>query len=84
MSIKKAKYVAMNIQQNQEFHFTSEVTKLQINDVYNSSWFRSTLYNIYSTEKVKLESSCNRNENMLMDLPFETHHYLKDNIYARH
>ena len=43
MSIKKAKYISKNVQLNQEFYFATEETKLKINDVYNSSWFGSTL-----------------------------------------
>ena len=83
MSIKKAKYVAKNIQLNQEFHFASDVTKLQINDVYKSSWFGGTLYNIYSEETVKLESSYNRSVKIMMDLPFGTHRGLIEPLSER-
>ena len=83
MSIKKAKYVAKNVQLNQEFHFATEVTKLKINDVYNSSWFGSTLYNIYSDETVKLESSYNRSVKIMMDLPFGTHRGLIEPLSER-
>ena len=83
MSIKKAKYVAKNVQLNQEFYFATEETKLKINDVYNSSWFGSTLYNIYSEETVKLESSYNRSVKIMMDLPFGTHQGLIEPLSER-
>jgi hypothetical protein len=76
MNIKKARYVARNIELNQEFHFASDVSKLRINDVYNSSWYGSVLYNIYSTETVKIESSYNRSVKIIIDLPYETHRSL--------
>ena len=37
MDIKKARYIAKNIEINQEFHFSSSETKLRINDIYISS-----------------------------------------------
>ena len=83
MDIKKARYVARNIELNQEFHFASEVSKLKINDVYNSSWFGSVLYNIYSSETVKLESAYNRSIKVMMDLPFETHRSLIEPVSER-
>ena len=83
MSIKKARYVARNIELNQEFHFASEVSKLRINDVYNSSWYGSVLFNIYSTETVKMESSYNRSIKIMMDLPYETHRSLIETVSGR-
>ena len=44
MRIKKARYVARNVELNQEFHFSASESKLKINYIYNSSWFGSTLY----------------------------------------
>ena len=76
MNIKKARYVERNIELNQEFNFPSEVSKLRINYVYNSRWFGSVLYDIYTTETVKLESAINRSIKIMMDLPFETHRSL--------
>ena len=47
MRIKKTRYVTRNIELNQEFYFSASGTKLKINEIYNSSWFRSTLYNLF-------------------------------------
>ena len=62
-----------NIELNQEFHFFSPGTKMTINQVHNSSWYGSVLYNIYGAEAVKLESCCSRSITIMMDLPFGTH-----------
>ena len=76
MSIKKARYVSRNIELNQEFYFSTAETRMTINEVYNSSWFGSVLYNLYGVEAVKLESSYNRSIKIMMDLPFGTHRAL--------
>ena len=73
MNIKKAQSFLRNIELNQEFHFFSPGTKMTINQVHNSSWYGSVLYNIYGTEAVKLESCCSRSIKNMMDLPFGTH-----------
>jgi hypothetical protein len=83
MNIKKARYIAKNIEINQEFHFASPETKMVINDIYNSSWFGSTLYRIFSPEAVQLESSFNRSLKIMMDLPFATHRGLMEPLSRR-
>ena len=83
MNIKKARYVAKNIELNQEFYFASEISKLKINDVYNFSWYGSVLYNLYCTEYIKLESSYNRSIKMMLDLPYGTHRSLIEPISER-
>ena len=83
MSVKKARYISKNIELNQEFYFAAPATKLKINDVYNSSWFGSVLYDLYSTEAVKLESCYNRSIKIMLDLPYQTHRGLIEPITGR-
>ena len=83
MNMKKARYVSRNIELNQEFHFSTSETKMTINDVYNSSWYGSVLYNLYGNEAVKLESSYNRSIKIMMDLPFGTHRGLIEPLSGR-
>ena len=68
MCVKKARYISRNIELNQEFHFAAPETKVKINDIYNSSWFGSVLYNLYSIEAVKLESTYNRTIKVMLNL----------------
>ena len=37
-------YVAKNIELNQEFYFASSETKMTINNMFNSSWLGSVMY----------------------------------------
>ena len=83
MSIKKARYVARNIELNQEFYFATPETKIKINELYNSSWFGSVIYLLYGTEAVKLESCYNRSVKIMMNLPYETHRGLIEPLSRR-
>ena len=83
MNVKKARYISKNIELNQEFHFAAPETRLKVNEIYNSSWFGSVLYSLYSPEAVKLESSYNRSVKVMLDLPFETHRGLIEPLTGR-
>ena len=43
MNMKKGRYIARNIEINQEFYFAALETKIKVNNIYNSSWFGSVL-----------------------------------------
>ena len=60
IAIKKARYIAKNIEINQEFHFCSFETKLTINAIYSSSWFGCVIYDLFSPAAVRLESAYNQ------------------------
>ena len=83
MNIKKAQRFLRNIKLIQEFHFFSPGPKMTINQVHNSSWYGSVLYNIYGTEAVKLESCCSRSITNMMDLPFGTRNGLIEPLSER-
>ena len=83
MNIKKAQRFLRNIKLIQEFHFFSPGPKMTINQVHNSSWYGSVLYNIYGTEAVKLESCCIRGIKNMMDLPFGTRNGLIEPLSER-
>ena len=46
MNIKRARYIGKNIELNQEFYFASESTRIRVKEIYNSSWFGSTLWDL--------------------------------------
>ena len=59
MNQKKAKYINRNCEINQELHFSDMETKLLVNDLYNSSWFGSVLWDLYGSAATKIESCYN-------------------------
>ena len=70
---KNGRFVSRNIELNQEFHFAAEETKLTVNDIYNSSWYGSVLWDLFCPGAVKLESSWNRTIKIMLNLPHATH-----------
>ena len=83
MLIKRAKYISKNMELNQELYFAAPESRLMMNEIYNSSWFGSSLYSIFSQDTVRLESSYNRSIKIMMDLPMATHRYLIEPLSGR-
>ena len=73
---KQAQYINTNKNLEQEFHYCHPKTKFTVNKIYNSHFTGSTLWNLYSTEAVKLESTWNRSVKIMYDLPYATHRSL--------
>ena len=76
-------YVSKNIEINQEFKFSAAKTRLEINSIYNSSWYGSTLWNLFGADSIKIESSYNRSIKYSMNLPYSTHRYLIEPLSER-
>ena len=76
MKIKNAMYVKKNLELNQEFYFAHPTTKLKINNIYNSHYSSSPLWNLFGHGAQKLESSYNRSIKIMLGLPLQTHRYL--------
>ena len=83
MKIKNAKFVSRSMEINQEFYFAAEDTKMNVNDIYNSSWFGSVLWDLFSPAAVKLESSYNRSIKVILELPHATHRGLIEPLSGR-
>ena len=76
MNIKNARYIVKNIEINQEFYFSAAATRLQVNQIYNSSWYGSILWDLFCPPAVRLESSYNRSIKVMLNLPLATHREL--------
>ena len=83
MAIKNAKYVSKSIEINQEFYFAAAKTRLEINNIYNFSWYGSILWNLFGADAIKLESSYNRSVKCTMNLPLATHRCLIEALSER-
>ena len=80
MNIKRACYVNKNIELNQEFYFADARTKFKINEIYNSHYTGSPLWNLFNEEAIRLESSYNKSVKIMFDLPIGTHRHLIEPI----
>ena len=58
-------------------------TKLLVNDLYNSSWFGSVLWDFYGSAATKIESCYNRTMKVMLGLPLATHRNLIEPVSGR-
>ena len=72
---KRAIYCAKNNELVQEFYFAHQKTKVWINNVYNTSFYSSPLWDITSKCFQKLENSWNVSQRVMLDLPRESHRF---------
>ena len=80
---KQTHSARQNIELKQELYFAAPESRLMMNEIYNSSWFGSSLYSIFSQDTVWLEASYNRSIKIMMDLPMATHRYLIEPLSDR-
>ena len=77
---KRAKYIDKNNELCQEFHFAHPRSKLQMNQIFNSHFSGSSLWDLFIPEAVQLENSYNVSFRIMFDLPRETHKYLVEPV----
>ena len=75
MKVKRASYIYKNNSLVQEFHFAHPLTKVQLNNIYNTHFTGSQLWKIGSREYEKFEATNNRSVKVMFDLPFATRRY---------
>ena len=73
MKVKKAQFVTKNCELNQEFYFSHPSTRFKVSNIFCSHFTGSPLWNLFSADAVKMESSWNLNIKIVFDLPFATH-----------
>ena len=76
MNEKNAQYISKNIELNQEFSFADPFTKLKMNNIYNSHYYGSPLWDLFGVGAVQVESTYNRSVKVMLDLPFDAHRCL--------
>ena len=72
---KRAMYVAKNNELVQEFSFAHHKTKIWVNNVFNTSFYSSPLWGIFTKDYRKLEKSWNVSQRVMLNLPRTTHRY---------
>ena len=76
IQIKNANYIEKNIELNQEFHFSHPETRLEINRIFNSHYYGSPLWDLFSPGARSIETSYNRSVKIMFGLPLATHRSL--------
>ena len=78
--VKRGRYVARNNELNQEFHYCHPHTKFQLNEIYNSSFYGSPLWDLFSRESEMLENSWNTSFRIMFNLSYRTHRFFVESI----
>ena len=75
MMDKRALYVHKVNELIQEFHFADPSTKIMINNIFNTSFYGSQLWDLFNNEAERLDKSWNISQRIMLDIPRNTHRY---------
>ena len=59
----------------QEFHYAHPATKVRINNIFNSYFYGSCLWNLFGNEATRLEKTWNVSQRIMLGLPRQSHRY---------
>ena len=82
--VKRAKYIERNVEINQEFPFAHPGVKCKLNQIYNSSFPGSTLYDLFSLPVTQLINSWSVSVRQMWGLPVNSHKYLVEPLGGTH
>ena len=72
---KRAIYISRVNELMQEFHFAYPLVKVKINNIFNSYFYGSSLWDLFGTEATRLEKSWNVSQRIMLKLPYNSHMY---------
>ena len=78
--VNRAAMITKNAELYQEFHFGHPISKVRVNQIYNSHFTGSPLWDLFSKEAIMIENSWNRSMRITMELPLRTHRYLLEPV----
>ena len=77
---KRARYISKNNEICQEFYFAHPSTKFEINQIWNSHFSGSVLWDLFGHECGQVENTYNSSVRIMGSLPRETHKFLVEPI----
>ena len=83
IKIKRGQYISKNCELQQEFYFAHPNTKFDINQIYNSHFTGSPLWNLFSWEAEMVYNSWNVSFRHIYALPIQTHRYFIEPISGK-
>ena len=72
---KRAHYINRVNELNQEFYFANHSTKIKVSNIFNTSFYGSQIWDLFSDEAIRLEKSWNISIRILLGIPRNTHRY---------
>ena len=80
ISVKRAKFIGKVHSLNQEFYFCNPNVVMNLYNIYNCSFYSSSLYDLFSSKLDQLYSTWNKTVRILFQLPLDTHTYLIETV----
>ena len=75
LKVKEAKFIYESNDLLHKYYFAHPMTIFKMNEIFYSHFTGSPLVDLFSPEARMLESTWNRNINLIYGLPYETHRY---------
>ena len=75
---KRATYMNKVNELTQEFYFAHPLTKVRINNIFNSHFYGSALWDLFGIETLRLEKSWNVSQRIMLGIPRNSHRYFID------
>ena len=72
---KRATYINKVNELTQEFYFAHPLTKVRINNIFNSHFYGSALWDLFGIEALRLEKSWNVSQRIMLGIPRNSHRY---------
>ena len=69
---KKALYINRVNELNQEFHYAHPLTKVKINNIFNTHFYGSQPCDLFSVEAIRLEKTWNISQRIMLGIPRNT------------
>ena len=73
---KRAMFINRNNELIQEFHFAHPITLIRANNIFNTSFYGSVIWNLFDDAAERLEKSWNISQRLMLNLHRETHRFL--------
>ena len=80
---KRAIYISRNNELMQEFYFANSKTKIWTNDVHNTCFHGSPLWDMSSRNFTMLEKTWNVSQRIMLSIPRASHRYLIEPLSKR-
>ena len=84
VSEKRAMFITRNIELNQEFYFAHPAVKCRMNQIYNSSFSGSVLWNLKGEKTKQLVNSWSVAVRHMWNLPHNTHRMFIESLGGTH
>ena len=77
---KRAQYINRANELNQEFYFADTLTSIKINNIFNTSFYGSQIWDLFNQESESVENTWNTSQRVLLRIPRVAHIFHRASI----